>query len=543
MCPPHLPPPDDPIGGFETDVNEIEEEESQQLGIVVAQPRPPNHLECYIMIHKNLDLTVGTFVEIPIGSSLLIGKIAKIEAYNPYYSDPEFLHNLMNRNLSVDERFDTRKQRYKLAQMQIMRVYRNNKLFPPEIPPEPGEQVFFATKKTLELIFGHFSTNIFLGNVWKTKYPFYLDLTKVVTEHVLVVGRTGSGKSYTTAVLIEEILDQGLPVVVLDLHGEYESFAFPNKNLETSHSEATTNGSSLSILQQLKPQKYNVLRVLPDFVTPPKDTKVPTTTFNIRFDTLSAEQISEMTEMTSTAEDLLYLTISYLTNQAKTEQKNPEWDITTFQEALTEVGKEWSFHKNTIVAAQRRLAQLENLKLFGDGTPIQQFLEPFQLTIFDLSVGMRERVRRAIAGYIAQQLFHLRTTNQYQLPIVLVVEEAHRFIPSEKHLYSTRILQRIAREGRKFGIGLIIVTQMLRNLNPTIIAQCGTKIVLQIHNQTDLNNLIPNADIIDTNEIQLIPYLPKGIAFVSGSATKFPAMVEIRPRKTYDKKVLLLEQN
>ncbi|MFX0095303.1 MAG: ATP-binding protein, partial [Candidatus Hodarchaeota archaeon] len=141
-------------------------------------------------------------------------------------------------------------------------------------------------------------------------------------------------------------------------------------------------------------------------------------------------------------------------------------------------------------------------------------------------------VRQTIAGYIAQRIFQARQLNQFPLPVLLVIEEAHRFAPNEKGLFSTQVLQRIAREGRKFGMGICITTQMIRNLDPVIISQCGTKIILRINNYRDLEVLAPHSDLADRSEIQLIPYLPTGTAYATGVGLSTPLVVEIRQRRT-----------
>ncbi|MHA1209509.1 MAG: ATP-binding protein, partial [Candidatus Freyarchaeota archaeon] len=98
--------------------------------------------------------------------------------------------------------------------------------------------------------------------------------------------------------------------------------------------------------------------------------------------------------------------------------------------------------------------------------------------------------------------------------------------------YSRRQMRRIAREGRKFGVGLCITSQRIAGLDKDILSQCGTKIILRIEGNYDLEYLKPYMDHTSTEDLERIPLLPNGIAITSGVATQHPIVTEIRTRRT-----------
>ena len=93
-------------------------------------------------------------------------------------------------------------------------------------------------------------------------------------------------------------------------------------------------------------------------------------------------------------------------------------------------------------------------------------------------------------------------------------------------------MRRIAREGRKFGVGLCITSQRIAGLDKDILSQCGTKIILRIEGNYDLEYLKPYMDHTSTEDLERIPLLPNGIAITSGVATQHPIVTEIRTRRT-----------
>lgn len=111
-------------------------------------------------------------------------------------------------------------------------------------------------------------------------------------------------------------------------------------------------------------------------------------------------------------------------------------------------------------------------------------------------------------------------------PILIVLEEAHNYLKQGENSISSKIVQRIAKEGRKYGVGLLLATQRPSELDETVLSQCGTLVALRMNNSKDRGHI--NAAIQDELQpiMDLLPVLKTGEAIVSGEAVKIPSRVK-----------------
>jgi DNA helicase HerA-like ATPase len=159
------------------------------------------------------------------------------------------------------------------------------------------------------------------------------------------------------------------------------------------------------------------------------------------------------------------------------------------------------------------------------------------ITIFDLA-GVPAEVMDLVVGLLSRLLFELMFWGRElpdvgkQRPILIVYEEAHRYLPSGEGYfiqgYARRSVQRILKEGRKYGLGAILVSQRPSELDETILSQCGTFIALRLSNGQDqarVKNAVPDelAGLVD-----LLPALRTGEAIICGEATQIPSRVRIQ---------------
>lgn len=112
-------------------------------------------------------------------------------------------------------------------------------------------------------------------------------------------------------------------------------------------------------------------------------------------------------------------------------------------------------------------------------------------------------------------------------PILVIVEEAHIFAPQGEENDAMRIMGRIAREGRKFGVGLGVVSQRPSKLNEDILSQMNTKIILRIVNPRDQDYVLKASEQLSKDLMDDIAGLGKGEAVIVGQAIKLPALVRI----------------
>ena len=114
----------------------------------------------------------------------------------------------------------------------------------------------------------------------------------------------------------------------------------------------------------------------------------------------------------------------------------------------------------------------------------------------------------------------------------MVIEEAHNYCPQNENTLCKKSLSTIASEGRKFGLGLMVISQRPAKIDKNVLSQCGTQIVLKVTNPNDLKAIAASMEGLTAGMEQDIQGLPIGTALVVGSGIQTPMLVEVRPRES-----------
>ncbi len=130
-------------------------------------------------------------------------------------------------------------------------------------------------------------------------------------------------------------------------------------------------------------------------------------------------------------------------------------------------------------------------------------------------------------------------------PLFLVIEEAHNFAPQQGSATCSRVLKNIASEGRKFGLGLCVVTQRAARIDKSVLSQCNTQLILQVTNPLDLKAIAQSIEGLTNGMTEMIQSLPVGVALVTGGGYHTPLFCEVRPRasKHGGESVAVVENN
>jgi hypothetical protein len=147
--------------------------------------------------------------------------------------------------------------------------------------------------------------------------------------------------------------------------------------------------------------------------------------------------------------------------------------------------------------------------------------------------GVPPDIQDVVVARITKELFNNRKAGKVP-PFLLVVEEAHNYCPERGfgNAVSSASLRTIASEGRKFGMGLCIVSQRPAKVDKNIISQCNTNIILKVTNPNDLKAIIQSVEGLTNQTYNEIQRLPIGVALISGASIQIPIMSEIRTRET-----------
>ena len=157
---------------------------------------------------------------------------------------------------------------------------------------------------------------------------------------------------------------------------------------------------------------------------------------------------------------------------------------------------------------------------------------PKPITILDLS-GVPSSVLERLVGSILkvtyESLFWSREKSEggVERPLLIVMEEAHRYLSSDKKGLASETVQRIAKEGRKYGVGAMVVSQRPSEVDETILSQCGTYFALRLSNPSDrarVQGTLPDGLV---SLLEVLPVLRTGEAIIMGEAAKLPMRTRI----------------
>jgi hypothetical protein len=154
------------------------------------------------------------------------------------------------------------------------------------------------------------------------------------------------------------------------------------------------------------------------------------------------------------------------------------------------------------------------------------------MTVLDLS-GLPSEVLSIIVGVLCRLAFEYKYWDRDPnlLPLTLVLEEAHNYLPRTDDARDRVCLdrvERIAKEGRKYGVNLIVVSQRPSEVSETVLSQCGNFVVLRLTNPSDqayVRRLLPDFLAV---AVDMLPYLRTGEAVLSGEAVEIPTRVRIQ---------------
>jgi len=153
------------------------------------------------------------------------------------------------------------------------------------------------------------------------------------------------------------------------------------------------------------------------------------------------------------------------------------------------------------------------------------------VTILDLS-GIPSEIMTSISGTLLKIIYdalfwgqNLKIGGKEQ-PLLIVLEEAHNYLKSGEDSISSRAVQSIAKEGRKYGVGLLLITQRPSELDETVLSQCGTIIALRMNNSKDRSHIRSAIQDELQTMVDLLPSLRTGEAIISGEGVKIPSRVQ-----------------
>lgn len=395
---------------------------------------------------------------------------------------------------------------------------RGDLLLPP-IPIPPGTGLFRAPPELVQKILNMKSSRedgAFIGRLEGTDIDVILDINYMVQRHISVIAKTGSGKSYTAGVIVEEMAEKGVPVVIIDPHGEYVQMVHPNLSWRDAE-----RLSQMGLAPRGFPEE------LVEFRFPREGWRAPEEAYIVRELTLAEEGLTpeEIMEALGVRSPPPTASALYRAVEAAKREKGYFYTIDDliYHLEATPQGIAWGLIT--------QLEHLKSLSIFSrEPTPLDEIVRPGRISVINLKESTPESSGVGLA-ILLKRLFEARKRGQIP-PFLLVLEEAHNFCPQSGSTYTSRVLRTLSSEGRKFGLGLLVVTQRPAKVDKNVLSQCSTQIVMKLTNPLDLKAAISSVEGLDSAAAELLQLLPVGHAVVCGGGVPRPLVVEIRPRRT-----------
>lgn len=173
------------------------------------------------------------------------------------------------------------------------------------------------------------------------------------------------------------------------------------------------------------------------------------------------------------------------------------------------------------------LEQLLGLLRNGDG-----WVKQNQIVILDMNM-VEDEVVELVASVLARMAFRLlrQADPRNRFPVHLLLEEAHRYVaetPSRYAIDASRVYERVAKEGRKYGLFLIVASQRPSELSKTVLSQCSNFVIHRIQNPDDLSQIRQMTPFISEAVLKRLPSLPKQHALVFGTSVNLPTTFRVR---------------
>ncbi|WP_206078662.1 helicase HerA-like domain-containing protein [Allomesorhizobium camelthorni] len=443
--------------------------------------------------------------------------------------------------------------------------------------PTVGDEVHFVTSGDLSIIYGRapFAGGLTVGNVASTSgIPASLDLDRFVSRHCAIVGSTGAGKSNLVSVILEALASAEYPsarVLVIDPHGEYAGvasgrstvfrvtpgegeqplvvpfWALPFDELLsiTFGGMSPTNEAAIrDMVQDMKRAAAVHLENPPQAAAVTADSPVPFSMRQLWFDlddferrtfrTVGGQRVPTQVEQAGDPQALISNVYPIHAPGAKEPFKNPSprgisKQLELARSRLTDARYAFLFEPKGGYAPD----VAGNVDADIDGLVASWVGHDKPITILDVSE-LPSDVASDVVGLLLRIVYDtlfwagsLEISGKAQ-PLLIIVDEAHRFLPEGGDSSCHRILTRVAKEGRKYGVGLTVVTQRPSEIDVTVLSQCGTMIALRTTNPGDRSRVAAAFPDDLGGLVDLLPSLRTGEGLFVGEAMFVPSRVRVR---------------
>ena len=433
----------------------------------------------YVVLEYDGIKALGILTSITSGSSMIDDKMGDIA----------LLDRLANADSAKIPRFIKGKVRLLVDLTDLKRV---------TIPPPPLTPARTATDDELRDVYSRGTLTI--GKVLGSDVEAKIDVN-ALTRHLAILAATGAGKSNTVAVLSTRISEMGGTVVIFDYHGEYTSLNREKVHLiEPKLNPLNLSPKEFAIMLNIRGNAHIQYRI-----------------FRRAFEALKDEIREKLASGGLDLKELNEKLPSMLTDKVEDMSKESEKKKgDSVQEVMNKIEEFFEEYGQVIDLSAPDV--VDNVR--------RGYVNVVDLSPLDEDA-MDALVSHYLRRFLVARKENKRTGGGLKFPVITVLEEAHVLLSKDDNKLTKLWASRIAREGRKFGVHLVIVSQRPKGLDENILSQMINKIILKLVEPTDKKYVLETSDNLSEDMVEQLSAFNPGEALVIGPIVRLPMIVKI----------------
>jgi len=398
----------------------------------------------------------------------------------------------------------------------------------PRTPPSPGTEIYEADPEILSRAFSCYeedgvNVSIPIGRlIAHPEVEVHVNVNKLTSRHLAILAVTGAGKSNTVAVLTDGIVRLGGCVVIFDMHSEYGSAKYGGHDpniIKPKLNPWYLSAEELMVLMNIY-ERYHKQRSL----------------FRRIYRIVKSRLINEIKKNSLVLPRISKAFVEEIENMLDELSKRGKVTIKNREDGSVETitaDKSVAFTLHDKFCAFRD--EYEDI-ISTEVGEITDYIRCACANVIDLGE-LDENAADVIVSHTLTRLLIERKNHKLGLdaaikwPLLAVIEEAHILAPENRSTLSKSIIGKIAREGRKFGLGLCLVSQRPKALDPMTLSQANNMIILRLVEPSDQKHVQAASETLSNELLAHLPALNTGEGIIIGMMTNFPALVKINKFK------------
>jgi len=500
----------------------------------------------FTFILRSFKSRVGDIVAVPMevpnedysGKHGIIawGRITAIERYNPFFPY-EAAQELASESIPlIDTVLSTSRDQLQSKVLVLgftsADARRFLDLYPLTYPIPPAAEVRYPPVDAIRnLLTGGLEgqTPLRIGTlIARQDVQVDMSAERVVSRHLAVLAMTGGGKTVAVRRILRELIEIGYPLVIFDPHGDYlglweKRSVFPKTTIKLFYPHITMTDENRRIVETLIAKMTQGLTEAQQELMTWLLTEV---------DPKAGEPVLEYIKK------LVVVAGAIASKRERKDRSGAEVEVKVGAATARAVRRSLQIVQDRLermeISNNRLRAVLKGLEfepLPDPGGRPEGIVSPWQVSILYLG-GYDHLTQSTIVSVLMEALFAQRAELSDRIaPFLTVVEEAHNFVPSGREgtedTPSLTTLRKVITEGRKFGAGLVLITQRPSRVDETILAQCNSFLIMRLVNPRDQAYVRSVMENLPESDARMLPGFGPGQGIVSGQAVRFPLLVKV----------------